>query len=852
MKRVLGPILATLLLVGIVVGVPWLLTQWGRLVSLSSINWATVLRRPDDGSLTMTALTLTGWAAWACLTWTIIAEVVEQATQKRLRLRSPGTGWLRPIVALLVAAALSPVIASHAASPDASPPWTAPVQAPTAPAAVPLDDGTVPDTPEQEQPWREHTVRPGEELWDIAEARLGRGNAWREIVAANPGLDPDQELTAGTVLRLPKVIPVTPGDSLWQLADEHLDDPARWPELYEANRDLIADPDEIEIGWQLTLPGREIAKAADTQQAAPSTSSPKPKPPTPKTPEPSRTGRSAVPQPAEAGVPKHAASAPAGPGSSLAVRVLGPISVALAAGLFAALVARHRGWLSQRAVGQRLATTGPLATHWAALSVRADEPAPDLPAGLTPTTVLLGWSQDEEVWLDLAERPLWLSGDGQAGDGVRAGIWCSLLTANWSSTVEVVAVDPPEEWAKAVDDPRLTQLAGATGLEELDRLVLARRAALAGRPLAEALADSDVADDLPPTVFVFCRRLSVTDARRVQALLDGAPVAVSVVASVMAGRDLRGASVHLESQSVAVFDGRRITPQLLQAPARRAIVGLFAATSQAEDAPWWRTDLPGNITVLPTSPVPEDAKMPKEPTSPTLRLLGPVELVAYDGQVPTRCVGRCLEVCAWLLANPGATPTQMRESLLIAEGTRRSNVSRLRSWLGRGPDGEHLPDAYSGRIQLAPTVSSDWEKFQSLTSGGVNRTSDALLAESLALVRGAPLDGYEFQWGWAEQQRCDMLGTIVDAAAVLSERSVARGDFAMAEWALRQGMLAAPDSEVLAARHILLRSAQRDQAAVDREVLQLTRAARAAGRDLTDSTVRIIQKALADCRAVVP
>lgn len=153
---------------------------------------------------------------------------------------------------------------------------------------------------------------------------------------------------------------------------------------------------------------------------------------------------------------------------------------------------------------------------------------------------------------------------------------------------------------------------------------------------------------------------------------------------------------------------------------------------------------------------------------------------------------------------------------------------------------------------MAPTVSSDWEKFQSLTSGGVNRTSDALLAESLALVRGVPLDGYEFQWGWAEQQRCDMLGTIVDAAAVLSERSVARGDFAMAEWALRQGMLAAPDSEVLAARHILLRSAQRDQAAVDREVLQLTRAARAAGRDLTDSTVRIIQKALADCRAVVP
>ena len=52
MKRLLVSLTATLLLIGIVVGVPWLLLWWGRLVDLPSSlrvqNWL----RPDDGTLT--------------------------------------------------------------------------------------------------------------------------------------------------------------------------------------------------------------------------------------------------------------------------------------------------------------------------------------------------------------------------------------------------------------------------------------------------------------------------------------------------------------------------------------------------------------------------------------------------------------------------------------------------------------------------------------------------------------------------------------------------------------------------------------------------------------------------------
>ena len=51
-----------------------------------------------------------------------------------------------------------------------------------------------------------YAVRSGDSLWGIAEAELGSGNRWREIVDRNPGLDPDK-LVVGRKL-------VLPGDAL--------------------------------------------------------------------------------------------------------------------------------------------------------------------------------------------------------------------------------------------------------------------------------------------------------------------------------------------------------------------------------------------------------------------------------------------------------------------------------------------------------------------------------------------------------------------------------------------------------------------------------------------------------------
>ena len=107
---------------------------------------------------------------------------------------------------------------------------------------------------------------------------------------------------------------------------------------------------------------------------------------------------------------------------------------------------------------------------------------------------------------------------------------------------------------------------------------------------------------------------------------------------------------------------------------------------------------------------------------PTLQLLGPIELLGATGTEPARAAKQCLEYCAWLLENPGSTAQAMVAALAVAEGTWRSNMSRLRSWLGASADGEaYLPDAYTGRITLHPAVSSDWQRLQILTSTGQSR-----------------------------------------------------------------------------------------------------------------------------------
>ncbi|MEO7588142.1 MAG: LysM peptidoglycan-binding domain-containing protein [Arachnia sp.] len=909
--RVLKTLAALAVLVALIVGVPALLIAWGDPVALLRIDWRHALLRPATEELVLAVGSVAGWLAWALLVVTSIVELVTVLSRGRIRIHLPGISWLQPVVGGMVAMVMTPVLSGQAVEPAP----VAPVHAPTVAEQPEPSTASAPHRIIPAEGQRAYVVQPGDELWGVAERELGAGDFWRAIVRNNPGMTADSALAAGSTVLLPSTpavraslgpdsgrrVTVVRGDTLWDLAEEHLGDAHRWPEIFHANRDRISDPDEIDVGWSLSIPmpttagerpgdpepehvrgeqpTSEPAPTADvistTTDAIPPSDIPAPTPseaaPTPAPPEPLPEATDAhppdgtPPTSVESTSPPPARTPATTPPlhdhdeeASWSVDVLGPVGGVLAASLFAGIVGRRRVQLLQRGVGRRVATLAPQMQRFFSALVQRSHSAPDVTPELAATSVIVGWRGSEDVHIDLErQRCTLLVGPPEDAAALAATIITSLLCAPWSSTAEVVTIQPQEDWPMALDDPRLSNMDDLEqSLTHLQRFCAQRRVGMGQHDLAAVRANGDRAGSFAPAVFVFCRGLMPAHIDRIRDCLSLGEVGVSVVAALhpSATVDDTAGALQLDPAGTARLVGEDITfePQLLNQPARRAVVSLFASSlnDRTEPAPWWRSDdAAHHATVLPElAAEPKDDAMPAwspHPDHPTLMVLGPVELRGCHGERPGRAVGQCMEYCAWLLRNPGATPSAMVRELLVAEGTRRSNTSRLRSWLGANAQGaSYLPDAYSGRITLDAAVTSDWERFQALLAGGVNCASTPLLREALSLVRGRPLEGVAFQWPWVSQWLSDMLSMITDAAVVLADRSLTDGDLVGAHWAIDKGQLATGRDETLEIRriHALALSGERDQ--LDGAIMEMTRAARAENRELAPETIQRIQHAL--------
>lgn len=66
----------------------------------------------------------------------------------------------------------------------------------------PQQQAPLPAPPPAPPPARTYTIAPGDTLARIAAARLGDASRWRDIAAANPGLDP-RRLRPGRTIDLP-------------------------------------------------------------------------------------------------------------------------------------------------------------------------------------------------------------------------------------------------------------------------------------------------------------------------------------------------------------------------------------------------------------------------------------------------------------------------------------------------------------------------------------------------------------------------------------------------------------------------------------------------------------------------
>lgn len=230
---------------------------------------------------------------------------------------------------------------------------------------------------------------------------------------------------------------------------------------------------------------------------------------------------------------------------------------------------------------------------------------------------------------------------------------------------------------------------------------------------------------------------------------------------------------------------------------------------------------------------------------PRLLLLGPVEIEGQRGKEPSKGKRRCLEYCAWLLENPGSVPTQMSRAMFVSEATRRSNLSRLRTWLGQDAVGRpYLPEAYTGRIELQG-VTSDWQQFEELLGRGINVVDRTVLHEALSLVRGAPMaDAAPGEWAWASRLRQTMVDMIRDAAVVAARLELERLDVAAARWSIERGLLVAPADELLACELMRVEASIGDVDAVEGIAGRLGRAASREGRELRLETVALIQELL--------
>jgi LysM repeat protein len=493
-----------------------------------------------------------------------------------------------------------------------------------------------------------------------------------------------------------------------------------------------------------------------------------------------------------------------------------------------------------------------------------------------PALVTLGRDEDERLVLGDLESfgLLELQPDsGFPAPDLLAAMAVELSFSPWADEMMLTLVGGGERLPEALGKHNVQQTDDCDALlDRLEQRAAAQREHHRYEVLSQHRIDPDLADPWAPEIVFAERPLTAAQLARLSQLVGTEPkvtVAAVVVGPVAdAVWSLRGDGSSAEGRVVLEPADLSLSPQWLEPAELTAVVDLVETTGSdaTTPAPWW-SDVgvqpdppPDNVTYLDsrsttwgTAGTTEralimEAAMDPDRTvhHPILQMLGPIELLGSTGAVPTRAAKQCLEYCAWLLENPGRTAQAMVAALAVAEGTRRSNMSRLRSWLGASPDGEaYLPDAYTGRIALHPAVSSDWQRLQILTSNGVNRASDESLQAALGLVRGAPLaDAAPGQWHWAEELRTDMISCVRDIGVELADRALLTGDLERARWAAARALLAAPGDELLLAVRIRTEHQAGNAAETERLTLQLAAQARTLGIDLDPETVSLLQRVM--------
>jgi DNA-binding SARP family transcriptional activator len=431
-----------------------------------------------------------------------------------------------------------------------------------------------------------------------------------------------------------------------------------------------------------------------------------------------------------------------------------------------------------------------------------------------PLLVSVGRGDDELIMVNLESLgALAVAGDPAATDRVARALALELATSRWSGQFELLLAGFGAELERF---DRVT--AEAELPEALDRLTqrqvrVRMQLQTAGfRSCAEARRVEDSAD-WDPLVVIAGPTIDADGAHELlEAVGDPALGAAAVVATtggaggtltLSAPSSLPGATPALdllravvEPQGVDRDELDAITSLLDTAGSRESIL------STAE--PYVRLRLPEAQAVVTSGPdVAANGSTRRHVTQPPpgtggqieVMVLGPVEVRGAE-RAFTRSLAKDLVV--YLAMHPNGAANEAWATALwpdrrMAPSSLHSTASVARRALGQSADGQdHLPRAH-GRLQLAPSVTSDWDRFVALAEGD---TSSWRMA--LELVRGRPFDGLRStDWPILEGIAPAIEAAVVDLAGRLAGASLAAGDPRGAEWAARKGLVVSPYDERL-------------------------------------------------------
>lgn len=337
------------------------------------------------------------------------------------------------------------------------------------------------------------------------------------------------------------------------------------------------------------------------------------------------------------------------------------------------------------------------------------------------------------------------------------------------------------------------------------------------------------------------------------------PTAAAPAGNNTSGTDLVKTSAIDAEPTDATEDGQQTTVDDEPAAAVVAIApehGLAAATVDHSSSTAGETDpeRAGGIDPDEQRGKPADASTASSAQlvplhRPTLLLLGPVDLLNIaDGPLTSsRTVNELHEPLIYVYLNPFRSTAEFRTAVENRTSKPDELASRLRRYLGDGPDGHKLfPIAVrdNGKrfYRLHESFYSDWAHLQSLT-GDINTASTTNLTVALQLVRGRPLASIAYGlWDWAEDWREEATTVIVDVAYEVADRAISRSDLAQARWAIRQGRGVDPTNESLARQDLRVERLAGNSTRVQQIAKRIVDVAKSVGVPIDPQTIEMLHE----------